>query len=237
MSGNTETKKQDLGAWFKGSPGAKLPTPPAKQGAIATATAEKPASAGFFVDSSEIDREWEVGRHLVRITAAEDYTAASTGNESFKVRYLGLAGVMKGAGIDDYLPKSGKGLRKTHKACSAVDLVDENSNISIPGGAQQIVGRELWIDIERVMEPYNDPETGDKKTRARNKIAFTGYYHKNEFEVPKEGDPFTEGPLPAKTNGAASETVTVETAEGNVTAVAATGEVVGVEAGSAPPGF
>jgi len=186
-----------------GTSPATLPSVPKAETTAPTKTAAKPANGAdeaFFVSSAEIDREWELGLHLVRITEAENYVAESSGNRSFKVRMTGLHGTMKGAGIDDYWPKAGKGLRKTHKAAAAVDLVDADGNISIPGGAQQLVGRELWIEIERVNEKYRDKETGEEKTMPRNKIGFTGYYHKSIQDVPKDGDLFADenAPLPAQ---------------------------------------
>lgn len=209
-----------------------------------TATATRPAQTAakegdlsdttpWGVAAHEIEgEEWDLGLHLVRIAESGHYTKkGETASTSIKVKFLGLAGSMKGSYYTDYWPKSGAGLKKTKKACKAVGLVNESGDIALPGGVAQLVGRDLVIEITRQSEKFRDKESGEETTRQVNKIDFLGYHAVGSVELPAEGDPFAEG----ITLKEGQQTVTVQTEAGPVTADAATGEVVGVEAGAVPP--
>jgi len=239
MSGTQTQPKTALGDWLKNKPGttaapsASAPKVPAAASSSAAPT-KADSGGGFFVHSSEIDREWDLGKHLVRIEKAEDYRSGA-GKESFKVRLVGVAGAMKNAGIDDYWPKEGRGLRKTHCACKAIGLVDSDNNISIPGGAEQMIGRELWVEILAVNETYRDSETGEERSRVAHKIGFTSYWPKSAFEVPVavEGDLFADGAAEGPVAGGGTARTMFKGASNEAQAEeAADGEVVGVEAGA-----
>ena len=230
MAGTPTDSKTRLGDFFKSKPAATgVAAPKAPTQTNNTAPAETEA---FFVPAHEIEgEEWDLGRYLVRIVEATHYTKKGESvSASIRVKYLGLCGQMKGSYYTDFLPKKDTGLRKTKKMCKAVGLVDENGNISMPGGVAQLIDRELWIEITEQTEKRRDQETGDETSVKVNKIGFTSYWPKDEFPLPVEGDLFADGAAEAAIpSGGSTDTVMFKTQESTVEVAPETGEVVGVE--------